>query len=157
MTEIEQFRYNLEHNILPKSFYNGKIDFLNSVLDKDGKFFSDIYLIFSPSTEIIYNENDFVVTQKRVMNDDRMLYFVIVTMPDPTIPLLCKRVYFCYEVGSEIAKYYTSERSENGEYMMCSWNKHETHNNYGVSPGNAELEFRKIGNMFLKYVLANVK
>lgn len=155
MTEFEQFRYNLEHNILPNSYYNSKSDMLNSILDKEGKFFSDVYLVYSPTTEIVYKEEDFKITQKRVMNDDNMLYFVIVDMPKPAVPMLCRRVYFCYEVKSGIAKYYTSELTQDGKFMMCSWNKHRQHANYGEAPTDKELEFRKIGNIFLKYVLGN--
>lgn len=155
MTEFEQFRYTLEHRILPQSYYNSKSDMLNSILDKEGKFFSDVYLVYSPTTEIVYKEENFTITQKRVMNDNKMLYFVIVNMPEPTAPTLCKRVYFCYEVESGIAKYYTSELTADGKLMMCSWNKHNEHSNYGVSPMDEELEFRKIGNIFLKYILAN--
>lgn len=155
MTEFEQFRYNLEHKILPQSYYNSKSDMLNSILDKEGKFFSDVYLVYSPTTEIVYREDDFKITQKRVMNDNRMLYFVIVTMPEPTAPSLCRRVYFCYEVESGIAKYYMSELTEDGRFIMCSRNKHNEQNTCGESPMDEELEFRKIGNIFLKYILAN--
>ena len=155
MTEFEQFRYNLEHKILPKSYYNSKSDLLNSILDKEGKFFSDVYLVYSPTADIVYKEEDFKITQKRVMNNNRMLYFVIVTMPKPTAPTLCRRVYFCYEVESGIAKYYMSELNEDGKFVMCSENKHGEHSSYGESPTDEELEFRKIGNIFLKYILAN--
>ena len=155
MTEFEQLRYMIEHRILPKLYYDNKSDMLNAILDKQGKFFSDVYTVYSPSTGIVCNEEDFKITQKRVMNDNRMLYFVIVTMPEPSIPLLCKRVYFCSEVESGIVKYYTSELDANGKLMMCSWNKHNAHTNYGESPMDEELEFRKIGNIFLKYILSN--
>ncbi len=155
MTEFEQFRYNLEHDMIPNSYYNAKSDFLNALLDKEGKFFSDIYLVYSPTTEIIYKEDDFKISQKRVMHDNKMLYFVIVTMPEPKYPTHCRRVYFCYEVESGIVRYYTSELSFDGSYMMCSWNKHHQHTNYGVAPKGDEEEFRKIGNLFLKYIMSN--
>lgn len=157
INEFQMFRYQLEHAMIPKSFYKANSDFLNSVLDKGGKFFSDIYLVYSPSMEIVYTEKDFKISQKRVMNDDKMLYFVIADMPKPDFPLLCRRVYFCCDVESDIVRYYTSELMENGSYCICSWNKHMNHSNYGLAPKDKEQEFRKVGNMFLKYVNENSK
>ena len=153
--EFERFRYNLEHDMIPKSYYNAKINLLNSTLDKGGKFFSDIYLIYSPISEIVYTEEDFKISQKRVMNDDKMLYFVIVDMPEPKIPTFCRRVYFCCEVETGLVRYYTSELTIDGSFFICSWNKHMNHSNYGLAPVDKEQEFRKVGNMFLKYVNEN--
>lgn len=155
MTDFEKFRYEFESNIIPNSFYKAKSDFLNSILDKGGKFFSDIYLLLSPVSDIVYHEEDFTINQKRVMNDNKMLYFIIVNMPKPTVPGFSRRVYFCCEVESGIVRYYTSELAEDGSFFMCSWNKHGTHSNYGKAPNDKEQEFRKIGNMFLKYILDN--
>lgn len=155
MTEFEQFRYMLEHRMFPDMLYTRKVDLLNAILDKGGKFFSDLYLIYAPTNDIVYKEEDFKISAKRCQSDDKMLYYLVVTMPEPTMPLLCKRVYFCYEEKTGIVKYYTSELAEDGTLMMCSWNKHQEHSNYGSSPMDEELEFRRIGNIFLKYILGN--
>ena len=157
MTDLEQFRYTLEQEILPNMFYKNKSDMFNAILDKGGKFFSDLYLVYGPVTNIVYTEDDFKISAKRCMSDNKMLYFLVVDMPEPTIPLLCQRVYFCCEVESEIVRYYTSELSENGSYSMCSWNKHHNHTNYDIAPKNEEQEFQRIGNIFLKYILSNKK
>ena len=157
MTDMEQFRYTLEHEILPNMFYKNKSDMFNAILDKGGKFFSDLYLIYGPVTDIVYTENDFKISAKRCMSDNKMLYFLVVDMPEPTMPLLCQRVYFCCEVESEFVRYYTSELGENGSYLMCSWNKHHIHTNYDTAPEDEEQEFRRIGNIFLKYILNNKK
>ena len=157
MNSFQLFRYNLEHDMMPKTYYKSSSSLLNSILDKGEKFFSDLYLVYSPSVEIVYTESDFKVSQKRVMNDDKMLYFVIIDMPKPDYPLLCRRVYFCCDVESDIVRYYTSELSEDGCYFICSWNKHFNHSNYGAAPKDKEKEFRKVGNLFLKYVNQNSK
>lgn len=154
MNEHEKFRYKLEHEMFPDMLYSQKVNMLNAIIDKGGKFFSDIYLIYSPFAEILYKEDDFKVDAKCCQYDEnrRTLYFLVVTMPEPTAADLCKRVYFCYEEKTGIVKYYTSEKTENGTLNMCSWTKHKTHKVYDASPMDEELEFRRIGNMFLKYV-----
>lgn len=157
MTENESFRYNLEQKMLPRMLYEKKVDVLNAILDKNTKFFSDIYLVYSPSAEIVYREDDFKLAAKRCKSDKKMLYYIVVTMPEPTVPTLCKRVYFCYEEKTEIVRYYTSELTEDGLLNMCSVNKYGDHKVCDVSPMDEELEFRRIGNMFLKYVLENEK
>ena len=157
MTENESFRYSLEQKMLPHMLYEQKVDVLNAILDKNTKFFSDIYLVYSPSAEILYREEDFKLAAKRCKSDQKMLYYIVVTMPEPTIPTLCKRIYFCYEEKTDIVRYYTSELAEDGTLNMCSINKHGDRKVYDVSPMDEELEFRRIGNMFLKYVLDNEK
>ncbi len=158
MRDENMFRYRLEQRILPRSFYEGKENFLNSVLDKNGKFFSDIITLFAPHESTIYNEKDFTVTAKHLSyrEDDEVkkkLYLVIVDMPQPEEVLLCRRLYFCYEEFSKTAKYYTSELSLRGDYFMCAVNSNDTRSNYGKAPKDLELEFRKIGNMFLKQLI----
>lgn len=157
MTELEQFRYGFEQKLLPQMFYNEKVKLLNAILDKEGKFFSDIYIVFGPATDAIYNENDFTITAKKIQSDDKMLYYLIVDMPKPSMMFLSRRVYLCYEEKSGIVKYYTSEKSMDGNYAMCSIAKSGVRSNYGMAPEDEELEFRKIGNIFLKYVLDNAK
>ena len=83
MQDNNLFRYSLEQKILPNSFYAGKEDFLYSILEKNGKFFSDIITLFAPPESTIYNEKDFEVTAKHLSyrEDDEVkkkLYLVIV-------------------------------------------------------------------------------
>lgn len=156
MTESEKFRYTLEHKLLPNMFYEQKVRMLNAILDKGGKFFSDIYLVYSPvDAEKAYSENDFGIEVKRCQYDEnrRTLDFLIVTMPKPTSSTLCRRVYFCFEEKTGAVKYYTSERCADSSYAMCSWTEQSEHENYGTAPKTAEKEFQKIGNMFLKYII----
>ena len=158
MQDNNLFRYSLEQKILPNSFYAGKEDFLYSILEKNGKFFSDIITLFAPPESTIYNEKDFEVTAKHLSyrEDDEVkkkLYLVIVDMPQPEEVLWCRRLYFCYEENSKSAKYYTSELALSGDYLICSVNKNGIRNNYGKAPQDLELEFRKVGNMFLKKLI----
>ena len=158
MLEKNEFRYSLEQKILPNTFYKDKEKFLDSVLDKGGKFFSDLFVLFAPPESSIYNENDFTVTAKKIdYRDDeeikKELYIVIADMPEADEMNLCRRLYFCYEEKSGIARYFTSALSFSGDYYMASVIKGEEKGDYGKAPEDLELEFRKIGNIFLKQVI----
>ena len=157
MTELEKFRYDFEQRLLPQLLYNEKAKLLNAILDKEGKFFSDLFIVFGPVTDTIYNEKEFVIGAKRIQSDDKMLDYLIVNMPKPTMMPLCRRIYLCFEEKSGIVRYYTSEKSIDNKYAMCCVTKQGTRLNYGSAPDDGELEFRKIGNIFLKYILENDK
>ncbi len=151
MTEFEKFRQKLEQELLPDMFYQSKTDMLNAMLDKEGKFFSDLYLIYAPVSDIVYKEEDFKITPKRVMSDNKMMYFVVAEMPDPTTEGHCKKIYFCYDTESEKARYYTTEYSKSGIYQVCSLNKNMKRTVHDIAPQNEEQELQKIGNLFLFY------
>ena len=155
MTDKEKFRYQLEHRMLPDMLYTQKINMLNAIIDKGGKFFSDIYLIYSPFAEILFTEDDFKIDAKCCQYDENRhtLYFLVVTMPKPTVTPLCERVYFCYEEKTDTVKYYTSEKSPFKENAICSWNEKGQHENFGPAPQNAEKEFQIVGNLFLKHII----
>lgn len=160
MTESEKFRYTFEHKLLPDMFYKEKVGLLNAILDKGGKFFSDVYTVYAPvGEERTYTEDDFKIDAKCCQYDEnrRTLYFLIVTMPEPTVPTLCLRVYFCYEEKTGAVKYCTSEKSPFSGNAICSQTENGEHENLGAAPESAEQEFQKIGNMFLKYIIGNDK
>lgn len=152
MTELESFRYELEYKIIPKWYYKDPIAFINMLTDKGGKFFSDVYLLFAPpSNSDAYTENDFEIIPKKVVSDDLNMYIIIAEMPAPTAMTLCRRMYFCYEEKTKAAKYYTSEFTLDGGFMVCSWNGEAEHENYGRAPTDDPKEFRMTAELFLKY------
>ncbi len=158
MLEKNEFRHRLEQKVLPNTFYKDKDKFLDSVLDKGGKFFSDLFVLFAPPESALYNEKAFTVTAKKLdyRDDDEVkkeLYIVIVDMPKPEETHLCRRIYFCYEEESGTARYFTSELSHTGDYFMSSVISGEEKGDYGIAPENTELEFRRIGNIFLKQII----
>lgn len=155
MTEFEQFRYTLEHESIPKWFYSSPVAFINAVTDKGGKFFSDLYVLFAPVTDGSYSEKNFGIIPKKVKSDDLNMYIIIAEMPEPTAMTLCRRVYFCYEEKTKCVKYYTSEFTADGDYMICSWTDDRVHENYGKAPLSDPKEFRYAAEMFLKYVEKN--
>ena len=158
MLEKNEFRYRLEQKILPNTFYKDKDKFLDSVLDKGGKFFSDLFVLFAPPESAVYDENDFTVSAIKLDyrdEDDKKteIYIVIVDMPTPEEMLLCRRLYFCYEEKSDTARCFTSELSFTGDYYLCSVIIGEEKGDYGIAPEDTEIEFRKIGNTFLKQII----
>lgn len=158
MLEKNEFRYRLEQRILPNTFYKDKDKFLDSVLDKGGKFFSDLFVLFAPPESAVYSEKDFGVAAKKIEyrnEDDKKteLYIVIADMPKPDEMQLCRRIYFCYEEESDTARYFTSELSFTGDYFICSVINGEGKGDYGIAPEDTELEFRKVGNTFLKQII----
>jgi len=150
MTDLEQFRYTLEHETVPRWFYNSPVAFINAAADKEGKFFSDLYILFGPVSDKVYTEKDFEVIPKKVISGDLNMYIIIAEMPEPTAATLCRRMYFCYEEKTKAAKYYASEFTLDGGFMVCSWNDDMVHENFGKSPSDDPKEFRFVAELFLK-------
>lgn len=118
-----EIRKKVEQEILPDFLHSQKSALFASILDKQGKFFSDIYncMFFDPTGQSEYKSNEFTVEIKSFAHQDTCFYILIVGMPKAEEVSLCRRVYFCYDRESEITMYFTSEKAESG-FKLCGIN-----------------------------------
>lgn len=147
----DKLRKSIEHNFLPTLFYEQREAVLSSILDKQERFFSDIYLVYSVDVNT-YREEDFRVETKSCIHNNQTIYFVVVTMPSAEFCGQCRRVYFVYEEKQNLARYFTVEKGESGDFSICSYDNELKRYVHGKAPLGSETEFQVVGNVFLKYL-----
>lgn len=127
-----EIRKKVEQEILPNFLYSQKSALFASILDKQGKFFSDIYncMFFDPTGESDHSQDEFSVEIKSFAHQDTCFYVLIACMPEAADLSICRRVYFCYDRESETVMYFTSELTEDG-FKLCGINEDGEHLNYG--------------------------
>ena len=127
-----QIRKKVEQEILPNFLYSQKSALFASILDKQGKFFSDIYncMFLDPTGESEYKQDEFSVEIKSFAHQNTCFYVLIVGMPEAANTSICRRVYLCYDRESELAMYFTSEFTEDG-FKLCGIDEDGQHLNYG--------------------------
>lgn len=130
--EAYNIRKKVEQEILPNFLYSQKSALFASILDKQGKFFSDIYncMFFDPTGESEYKEDDFSVEIKSFAHQDTCFYVLIIGMPEAANVSICRRVYLCYDRESETVMYFTSELTDSG-FKLCGVNEDGEHLSYG--------------------------
>ena len=74
MNEFEKSRYTLERTLLPGMFLSQKANMLNSILDKEGKFFTDAMAVYLGVTSADYRADGFKVYLQRAKSENKLLY-----------------------------------------------------------------------------------
>jgi len=124
-----QARYQFEHRMLPRYFYDRPESVLNGVKEVG------VYWLWeSVSTENgiapTYPAEDYV--EHWYSSDDDTI-ILQVEMPEPDADTLCYRVYFVYNAETGNTGYYTVEYNNFlGETsFLCGWTRTHEHVNYG--------------------------
>ncbi len=140
-----EIRRKVEEKIIPGFLYNQKSAVFAAVMDKEGRFFSDIYncMFYDPTGETEYKSKDFSVEIKSFAHQDTCFYIMVVNMPQSDDIGVCRRVYLCYDRESELCMYFISQRTENG-YRLCTVNENGKKIEYGSSKDDYMLELADI-------------
>lgn len=151
MTELEKGRRTLEQKLLPKMFYEEKANMLNSILDKEGKFFVDAMVVYLGVFDKAYSADRFKVYLQRAKSGDKFFDFVVVKLPEPEVLGLADALYFCMEETTGQVKYFSAEKSLGGARLLCSTDGEEREE-HGELPDDADKEFQKAANIFIRLV-----
>ena len=151
MTELEKGRLTLEKKLLPKMFHEERANMLNSILDKEGKFFVDAMIVYLGVFDKAYGSEDFKVYLQRAKSEDKFCDFVVVKQPGTDVPGLADTLYFCLEETTGEVKYFLAERSLGGTRLLCSTDG-EDREEHGQLPDDADKEFQKMANIFIRQV-----
>ncbi|MBR6384239.1 MAG: hypothetical protein IKS56_09700 [Lachnospiraceae bacterium] len=144
-------RYFFEHRVLPKWFYEDKVQFVGMLLQDKKILFRIIDDIFKQgNVENPYNEGSFDILFSKVTDDVKLLKIIF---PEPEEEPLCycsymffnddfeKINYFCIEKGNELSDY---------NPFVCSWSNDGIHNNYGNCTFDEHNDFIRCAEIFLR-------
>ncbi len=151
MTELEKARKTLEQTLLPKMFAQEKANMLNSILDKEGKFFVDAMAVYFGLFDAAYKTEHFKVYLQRAKSGEMFFDFVMVKQPEPQSLGLADTLYFCLEETTGAVKYFTAEKSVGGARKLSSTDG-ESYEDHGVLPDDPDKEFQKTANIFIRSV-----
>lgn len=136
-------RYYLEHQLLPKLFYEGTIGFVNAAL-KEESYLYDICREVFQAGELTcpYTREQFSVKLVRASEkEDNRDYLIVLEFPEPEEPILCHRAIGVFDMDFDTnvvftkAHYYTVEKTY-AEWadvpVLCGWTKENVHENFGL-------------------------
>lgn len=129
---LNEILYMIEHQLLPKWFYEGREFFINDLLDNEDMIFETLNSILEEEElENPYSREDFIV-KGEIINDDILM--MEVKFPEPKVGPLAYCCYMFFDNDYEKLDFYCIEKpcENSGEKpFLCSWTPEEQHINYG--------------------------
>ena len=153
MNEFEKSRYTLERTLLPGMFLGQKANMLNAILDKEGKFFTDAMAVYLGASSADYKPGNFKVYLQRAKSENKLFDFVVVKQPESDCLTLADTLYFCMEETTGETRYFLTERKPGNVRTLCSTDG-ENIEYHGELPDDADHEFQKMANIFIRDVHA---
>ena len=132
-------RYAMEHKILPHEMYAKGPQLMAALLGHRGDAVHALYAKLAesnPTYHCPYTSKSFSVSYKECTNDKKSMLMIQVSMPKPEKPWLCRSVYFCYGKDGQHDQYFTSELTQEGFYLVCSWTSWGAHATFDIAPDN---------------------
>jgi hypothetical protein len=151
-------RYMIEHQLLPKWFFNEGEDFIASLLENENmlcQIFNSIYE--NEGIEFPYTPEDFAIIPLNMGNDS---YCIMLLFPDPKVEPQCKYSFMFFTPDLTFQAFYTVEVAisffnHEKSYFVCEWTKDEMHKNYGQHPiDDIDELIQKCHNWFLESMTA---
>lgn len=127
---IVPVRYRIETGLMRDRFFGDPKTWLEVILND--KLF-DVWegILNCEGLDNPYRRDDFAARSLRT--DDGTL-LVSVSLPRPESITLCYAVYYVYNEKARLARYYTIERTFDGDNaFLCRWSKEGTHYNLGAT------------------------
>ena len=129
-------RYIFEHRLLPKWFFEDKMQFVGLLLHKKDILFNVISDMFEKE-EVTnpYSLESFDVTAIKITDD---VFMLRIGFPEPEEEPLCYCAYLFFDENFEKTSYFCIEKGneESREYpFVCSWTPDAMHYNHGNCNG----------------------
>lgn len=141
---LKEARYYMEHQFLPKLFFEKKADFINAILDEESN------LLYEFITQVCEEENISCPYEAEQYKIDyyqigETEYMIKVMLPSPEETPLCSKVYFLFDEELNNLHYFTvecdQEKGRKQGYFLCGWDEEHNHLNFGQAPnGTKELD-----------------
>lgn len=142
MNELLQTRYNFEHILLVKLFYENAIDEDALRVSKG----SILYGLFNEACKMNHIKNPYLESQYKAekvnIAGSELRLWKISMPPAKDIPL-CYRIYLVFDNDPNKMGYYTAERGESNKIFLCGWSRIGAHMNFGFAPKTPTGEIKK--------------
>ncbi len=153
---MNQSVYYLERHFFPESFFSDNCEiFLGTLLNDKGAFCVNILNSVNSDEQNYkcpYSAEQFrphIYKVKTGIETLPYFYMFQLTMPEPDVSPLCKRVYFCHDEVYGHRYYYTIEKTVNNTWMLCEWKRNGMHINHGDCTEDLEFELQRIEDLFI--------
>ncbi|MCD7815926.1 MAG: hypothetical protein LUH12_04285 [Bacteroides sp.] len=148
-------RITVEQQLIPNLFYMNGASMLDSILERQGEFFTNVCFMADSENLLAYNERDFKIEPRGFRSGDYNIYVIIADMPRSCEPDECRRIYFFYEESTGLLRYCTSEMVSDGTYALYKLLPNGSHKRidgaFGDSADDKEKEFIAAAREFLKH------
>lgn len=152
MTELEKARKTLEQTLMPQMLAAQGANLFNSILDKEGKFFTDVMAIFLGVASKEYSADDFKVYLQRAKSGEQLFDFLVVKTPKSDVPGIAETMYFCMEETTGAISYLIAENSIGGARVLKALDE-DMPLDHGVLPEDPDKEFQKMANIFIRRII----
>lgn len=125
-------RKAVEQNTLPHEIFTGRQKFMDDLDEKREELICELYKSpYGDNVPCSYRADDFSVM---ILNIDDETLMATVDMPPANAPLLCESAYIYRNPVKDIMRYYTIERSETGQEILCEVTDDGTRKVLGGAP-----------------------
>ncbi len=145
--------YILEHQMLPRFFYDDEIDLAASVYNDTSmicKMFDDI--CGNEGLENPFTEEDFSFKVYQCDPDDDKWLGAVIRFPKPDKSPLCYEMYLFFDRDGGNKGLFTLEYdlapirrdgklTETECAFLCAWDKQQNHTNFGSAPADEPVDF----------------
>ena len=149
MTDFEEKRRIFERRVLPNMLMMQGSALFQSILDKEGKFFTDYMAVMFGVTDPGYKADGFKIYLQRAKSGKRFFNFLMIRQPESGVMTIADTVYLCNEETSGEVRYFLAAKSlGNVRKLVEVVGEEET--DHGEIPDDPDKEFQKMANIFIR-------
>lgn len=155
---MEQNTYYLERYFFPESLFSVNFEqLLSSITTEKGEFCVGILKWINRAIHDYncpYSADQFkphVYKVKSGIDTVPYFYMLQLSMPEPDVSPLCKRVYFCHDEAYSNRYYFTVEKGVKHGWVLGEWKDNGIHVNHGECPADLEGELQRIEDLYIDY------
>lgn len=151
MTDLESARIKMEQQLLPNMLEQQGMSLLNSILDKKGKFFTDLLAVFFGVADKSFTADKIKIYLQRAKSGDLLFDFLQVDMPHTGLVGMAQRLFFCIEETTGEVRYFTEEASlGGGAVLFLNDGSGCGKTSFSEVPQDRDKAFQKMANIFIR-------
>ncbi len=154
-------RYLVEHVILPKNFYEQKINFIYVMIKSGGEYVYDVTkdIIENDGGQCPYSSDDYGIHFIRMDEKaEHGNYILTAEFPMPEKEPLCIRAICIFDLDTSNNesfskyRYFTVESgvNEGDKPFLCAWNEDGSHSNFGEVSDDIKEQVAAVVDIFTK-------
>ena len=154
---MNQTAYYLEAAFFPDLFFSDRCqEVLGSLMTGKGTFCIDVLKWANRDDSTYscpYEEQQFIPHIYKVKSGNAAVpyfYMLQLTMPEPDISPLSKRVYFCHDEAYDHRRFFTVEKTVRNGWMLCEWDGKGVHINHGDCSEDLNAELELIEDLYIE-------
>jgi len=148
---LNEILYSLEHDILPRSFYDDKKTFIGLMASSPVAIYEIINELFKRNgQDNPFRPGDFSVEPTMINDQVAMLKL---KFPNPPASPLCHRSFVFFDKSFEKTMYFCMEKGDEisgGFPVICSWEPDGSHVSYGSESPDEDEQMVRCAGIYLE-------